>query len=211
MGDEGKGGKPFCACEEGLSVSVCHSQVYKRNVDSSKTCSDIVSYEGGLPPIGNIVLEGSPPPSSRTRSSKQPTAGKPKPSTPRPSIDAPPSSMTRSNKRKTFPPPPSAEESMLSLALLLLYFFLIHGAFPWPTPHAYLFLSPFLYIFSLSLLGNLSTRRTLPPPNPSYLTSSSWRYIAPLHAFLLPCVTMCSPSLFIIIHHFFFACLFFCS
>ncbi|KAK9988300.1 hypothetical protein SO802_028539 [Lithocarpus litseifolius] len=57
--------------------------------------------EGGLPPIGNIVLEGSCPPLATT-------AGKPKPSTPRPSTDAPPSSRTHGNKRKTSPPPPSA-------------------------------------------------------------------------------------------------------
>ena len=31
----------------------------KRGNDSSKTCSDLVLYKGGFPPIGNIVLEGS--------------------------------------------------------------------------------------------------------------------------------------------------------
>ena len=79
----------------------------KRGDDSSKTCSDIIPYKSGLPPIGNVVLEGSPPPSIRTRSSRRPIAGKPKPSAPRPSTDAPPSSRTRGSKRKTSSPPPS--------------------------------------------------------------------------------------------------------
>ena len=79
----------------------------KRGDDSFETCSDIILYGGGLPPIGNIVLESFPPlpprPSARTRSSRSSTASKPKPSTPRPSLDAPPSSRTRGNKRKTSP------------------------------------------------------------------------------------------------------------
>ena len=49
--------------------------------DSFETCSDIVPYEGGLPLIGNIVLEGSPPPFAHTHSSRHSTARKPKPST----------------------------------------------------------------------------------------------------------------------------------
>ena len=80
----------------------------KRRDDSSETCSDIVPNEGDLPPIGNIVLEGSPPPFARTRSSKRFTTSKPKPSTPRPSMDAPSSSRTHGRKRKTSPSPPSA-------------------------------------------------------------------------------------------------------
>ena len=79
----------------------------KRGNDSSETCFDIVPYEGGLPPIGNIVLEDSAPPSTCTHSSRCPTASKLKPSAPRPSMGAPPSSRTRGSKRKTSPPPPS--------------------------------------------------------------------------------------------------------
>jgi len=33
----------------------------KKGDDSSETCFDIIPYKGGLPPIGNIVLESSPP------------------------------------------------------------------------------------------------------------------------------------------------------
>ena len=77
----------------------------KRGDDSSQTCSDIVPYEGGLPPIGNIVLEGSPP-FARTRSSKRLITGKPKPIALRPSMDAPPSNRTQGSKRKTSPLPP---------------------------------------------------------------------------------------------------------
>ncbi|KAL0005291.1 hypothetical protein SO802_012852 [Lithocarpus litseifolius] len=74
----------------------------KRGDDSSETCFDIIPYEGCLPPIGNIVLEGSPPPSTSTHSSRRPIVGKPRPSTSRTSMDDYPSS-----KRKTSPPPPS--------------------------------------------------------------------------------------------------------
>lgn len=48
----------------------------KKGDESSKTCSDIVPFEGDLPPIGNIVLKSSPPPFARTRSSRCPIAGK---------------------------------------------------------------------------------------------------------------------------------------
>ena len=88
----------------------------KRGDNSSETCSNIVPYKGGLPPIGNIVLkrsspivlEGSSPPSARSHSNRCSTASKPKPSAPRPSMNAPPSSKTHSNKRKTSPLAPSA-------------------------------------------------------------------------------------------------------
>ncbi|KAK9996519.1 hypothetical protein SO802_021205 [Lithocarpus litseifolius] len=77
----------------------------KKGDDSSETYSDIVPYEGGLPPIGNIVLESSPPPSAHTCSSRHSTTSKPKPSAPRPAMDTLPSSRTRGSKRKTSPPP----------------------------------------------------------------------------------------------------------
>ena len=84
------------------------SKSAKRGDDYSETCFNIVPYKGGLPPIDNIVLEGSPPPFARTCSSRCLTAGKPKPAAPQPSTDAPPSSRTQGSKRKTSPPPPSA-------------------------------------------------------------------------------------------------------
>ena len=80
----------------------------KRRDDSSETCSNIIPYKDGLPPIGNIVLEGSSPPSTYTHSNRHPAKSKPKPFAPRPSMDAPPSSRTHSNKKKASPPPPSA-------------------------------------------------------------------------------------------------------
>ena len=73
----------------------------KRGDNSSETCFDIVPYEGGLPPIGNIVLESSSLPSAFTHSSKR------KPSALRLTMDASPSSRTLGSKRKTSPPPPS--------------------------------------------------------------------------------------------------------
>ena len=45
----------------------------KKGDDSFDTCSDTIPYEGSLPPIGNIVLEGSPPPFACTYFSKHPT------------------------------------------------------------------------------------------------------------------------------------------
>ena len=75
----------------------------KKGGDSSETCSDIVPFKSSLPPIGNIVLEGSFPPSTRTYSSVCPIASKSKFTTPQLSF----SSRTRDNKRKTFSPPVS--------------------------------------------------------------------------------------------------------
>lgn len=77
----------------------------KKANDSSKTCSNIVLFEGGLPPIGNIVLESSPPYFAHTRTSRRPTVSKAKPATPWLSIDAPSSTKTRGIKRKTSPTP----------------------------------------------------------------------------------------------------------
>ena len=58
--------------------------------------------------MGNIVLEGSPPPFTRTCSSRRPTSGKSRLAAPQPSTDAPPSSRTRGSKRKMSPPLSSA-------------------------------------------------------------------------------------------------------
>ncbi|KAK9991365.1 hypothetical protein SO802_026350 [Lithocarpus litseifolius] len=55
----------------------------KKGDDSSETCSNIVPFEGDLPLVGNLVLENSPPPSARTRSSRCPTASKSRPIAPR--------------------------------------------------------------------------------------------------------------------------------
>ena len=93
--------------KKGLVSQSAKPKSAKRGDDSSETCSNIVPYKGSLPPIGNVVLEGSPPPSTHTRSNRHPTAGKPKPAAPRPSTNAPPSSRTRGNKRKTSLPPSS--------------------------------------------------------------------------------------------------------
>ena len=79
----------------------------KKGDDSSETCSDIVPFEGSLPPRGNIVLESSHPPSAHARSSRRHSASKSRSTVPRSSTDAPPSSKTRGSKRKTSPPPPS--------------------------------------------------------------------------------------------------------
>ena len=47
------------------------SKSAKKGDNSSKTCSNIVPFKGDLPPVGNIVLESSPPPFARTHSSRR--------------------------------------------------------------------------------------------------------------------------------------------
>ena len=80
----------------------------KKGDDSSKTCSDIVPYKEDLPSIGNIVLESSPPPSTRTCSTRHSTTARSRPPIPKPSMDAPPFNKTHGSKRKTSPPVPFA-------------------------------------------------------------------------------------------------------
>lgn len=79
----------------------------KKGDDSSKTCSDILPFKSDLPPVSNIVLDGSPSPSIRTHSRRRLTTGKSRPTALRPSADAPPFSRTRGKKRKTSPSPAS--------------------------------------------------------------------------------------------------------
>ena len=94
--------------KKGLVSRTAKPKSAKRGDDSSETCFDIIPYEGGLPPIGNIVLESSSFPSAFTHSSKRSIACKRKPSAPRPTMDTLPSSRTLGSKRKTSPPPSSA-------------------------------------------------------------------------------------------------------
>ena len=79
----------------------------KKGDDFSDACSEVVPFESGLPPIGNIVLKSTPPPSTRTHPSMRPTTSKFNFTTLQPPTDAPPSSRTRGSKRKTSPPPMS--------------------------------------------------------------------------------------------------------
>ncbi|KAK9998115.1 hypothetical protein SO802_017718 [Lithocarpus litseifolius] len=71
--------------KKGLVSRFTKPKSTKRGDDSSETYSNIVPYEGGLPPIG-----------------------KPKPVAPQPSMDAPLTSRTQGSKRKTSPPSSSA-------------------------------------------------------------------------------------------------------
>ena len=76
----------------------------KKDNDSFEACLDVVPFESDLPPIGNMVLESSPPPSAHTHFSMRPTASKSKSVALWPSTDASPSNRTRGNKRKMSPP-----------------------------------------------------------------------------------------------------------
>ena len=79
----------------------------KKGADVSEVCLDIVPYKGGLHPIGNIVLERTPPPPARARSTRRFVVAKSRPPMPRQPSDAPLSSRIRGSKRKTSPPTPS--------------------------------------------------------------------------------------------------------
>ena len=74
--------------------------------------------------------------------------------------------------------------------LCFFFILLIYGAFLLLTPHVYSFIF-LLFFFFFSFLDNLSTRRTLLPPAPYYLTSPNWSYIPSLrihfHCHMLPC------------------------
>ena len=84
--------------------SFAKSKSAKKGDDFSEAFLDIIPFESDLPPIGNIVLEGSLPLSACTHSSRHLTTSKSKPTAPQPSTDAPPSSKTRGSNRKTSPP-----------------------------------------------------------------------------------------------------------
>ena len=75
----------------------------KKGANVFEVCSDTVPYNGGLPPINNIVLESTPPPSARARSTRRSVVTKSRPPMPRQLSDAPPSSRTHGSKRKTSP------------------------------------------------------------------------------------------------------------
>lgn len=72
--------------------------------DASKACSEIDLFREDLPLIGNIVLESTPPSSARTHSIRRFALAKSRPPFPRQPLDAPLSSKTHGNKRKTSPP-----------------------------------------------------------------------------------------------------------
>lgn len=69
---------------------------------------EIVPYREGLPLIGSIVIESTPPSSVRTRSARRFVVAKSRPPLPRHPLDALPSSRIHDNKRKTSPPVSSA-------------------------------------------------------------------------------------------------------
>ena len=79
----------------------------KKGDDFSEACLDVIPFESGLPPIGNIFLRSIPPPSAHTRPSMCPTTSKSKFTTLQPSTVAPLSNRTQGSNRKTSPPPAS--------------------------------------------------------------------------------------------------------
>lgn len=64
---------PTLAKKGSVSLTV-KPKFAKRGNDSSETYSDIIPYTGGLPPVGNIVLESFSPPSACTHSIRRSTA-----------------------------------------------------------------------------------------------------------------------------------------
>lgn len=80
----------------------------KKGEDTSETYSDIVPYKGGFPPIGSIILESTPHPSSRAGSTRRLAVAQTRLPTLRQPSNAPLSNRTHGNKRKTSPPAPFA-------------------------------------------------------------------------------------------------------
>ena len=76
----------------------------KKGVDVPEVCFEIVPYEGGFPPIANIVLESTPPLLSRTRSTRRSAVTKFRLPMSRQPLDTLPSSKTHASKRKMSPP-----------------------------------------------------------------------------------------------------------
>ena len=93
--------------KKGLASRSAKPKSAKNGVDVFGVCSNIVPSKGGLPPIGNIVLEKTRPPSTRARSTRRFVVAKSRPPMPRQPSDAPLSSRIRGSKRKTSPPTPS--------------------------------------------------------------------------------------------------------
>ena len=177
-------------------------QYTKRGDDSSETCSDIVPYEDGLPPIGNIVLKGSPPPSARTHSTGA-------------LLQANPSLLLHDHPQMLlllvgpevvrgrclhhfFLLPPRGEYVIYNLTSSS--FFLIHKAFLQPIPHAYLLIFP-LFVPSLFLFiitsWHSKHKEDTSATHPILLNKHELEvYPFLLHAFLLSRVTTCSFFLF---------------
>ena len=91
---------------------------------------------------------------------------------------------------------------MLSLTFLLLYFFLFMGL-SCSQLHMHTYYLP-LYIY-IYISRQSKHKEDTTATHPILLNELELEVYSSLsHAFSLPCVTMCSPSFFIIIHHFFF-------
>lgn len=67
-----------------------------------EACLEIVHYKEGIPLIGIIIIESTPP--SRTHSTRRSTMAKSKPPLSRQPSNTFPSSRTHGSKKKTFPP-----------------------------------------------------------------------------------------------------------
>lgn len=89
--------------KKGSTSRFTKSKPTKKGADVLEVCFEIVPYEGGFPPIANIVLKSTPL-LSRTRSTRRFAVTKSRPLMSRQPLDTLPSSMTRASKRKTSPP-----------------------------------------------------------------------------------------------------------
>jgi len=59
------------------------SKFAKKGKDVPKVCLEIVPYKGGLPPVGNIILKSTLPPSARAHSTRRSVVAKSRPPLPR--------------------------------------------------------------------------------------------------------------------------------
>ena len=139
--------------KKGLMTWNVKPKFAKRGDDSFETCSDIILYGGGLPPIGNIVLENSPPPLLLLvlvpadvllqASLCPPLQG-------HPWMLLLPIGLVAIKERRLHQPslPPPRGEYVIS-KFHHFFILIIYRAFLWLIPYVYLFLSSFCFSSSL--------------------------------------------------------------
>ena len=140
--------------KKGLMTWNVKPKFAKKGDDSSETCSNIIPYGDGLPPIGNIVLENSPPPLLLLvlvpadvllqASLCPPLQG-------HPWMLLLPIGLVAIKERRLHQPslPPPRGEYVIS-KFHHFFILIIYRAFLWLIPYVYLFLS-FFFFFSSSL------------------------------------------------------------
>ena len=119
--------------KKGLASRSAKPKSAKNGVDVFGVCSNIVPSKGGLPPIGNIVLEKTRPPSTRARSTRRFVVAKSRPPMPRQLTDAPLSSRIMATRGRHLPQPhlPLPRGEYVISNFFVLFILVICCAFLW--------------------------------------------------------------------------------